>query len=361
MTRTVNDPNPQLSWLDDKPTKDKIAALTQRALDAAQWAREAPPLSPEQEERERWQFEANSYAEAHPLYAAARAAAQHYAIVPLEPSDTKPLLSPSEATRDERVILDWWRDHPDANVGIVTGRPNNLVAMEVQDWQAAVRLRRLAEVEHYNEDRDAKWTEHRGYESGFVRYVSTRQVRVRAISRWESKRNPLLPIEVLDPNPVPERCFLVWAYHPVVSGMDAWEFKARRVIEGVQLLGPNEVIPWAGSRFEGDLMIAAPPAPLSPMPTWLAQKVGKPRSRKAMTAAREAWEAAERAAYGFSDAELLKLIEAREFAQGQAQTAAVKAKATAERLAKRDELPEDLPPVVEEAKEEAKTGGWGKR
>jgi hypothetical protein len=98
-------------------------------------------------------------------------------------------------------------------------------------------------------------------------------------------------------------------------------------------------------------MIAAPAGPLSTVPPWWAARIGKPRSRKVMAAAREAYDLAQRATYGPSDVELLKLEALRERARAEAATAEAKARAIVER----EEPPDELPPVVEEAK----TGRWG--
>jgi hypothetical protein len=83
MPKTIYDPNPHISILDDAPTKKKIAEQARRALDMANRQREAPPLSEEQLERERWQAESNALAEANPLYAAARAASANFLVIPL--------------------------------------------------------------------------------------------------------------------------------------------------------------------------------------------------------------------------------------------------------------------------------------
>jgi hypothetical protein len=74
MAKSVYDPNPGLSWLEDGHVKKQIAEQAKRALEMAQRQREAPPLGDEQIEAERFQYESNAYAEENPLYAAARAA-----------------------------------------------------------------------------------------------------------------------------------------------------------------------------------------------------------------------------------------------------------------------------------------------
>jgi hypothetical protein len=357
MTRTVHDPNPQLSWLDDKEVKEQIGQAVERALELSGQLQKAPPLSPEQEERERWQAESNEYAEANPLYAAARATSQRYAIVPLAPLGVEPLIDPSEATRDGPTILQWWRDHPEANVGVVVGRPNNLIALGIQDPKAVERLRELAAVERYDEDTDRRWTEYRPFESTRVYFVSTNgSEHVIRQSRPVWGRKALIrQTEALTYQAwLPKQFWMVWSYPDVISGMDAFNFPRRRVTAGIEVWGPGEVIPWSGSRFKDGLMIAAPAGPLSTIPPWVAARFGKPRSRKVMAAAREAYDQAQRATYGTSDVELLKLEALRERDRAEAATAAAKARAIVER----EEPPDELPPVMDE---QAQTGRWGKR
>jgi hypothetical protein len=56
----VLDPNPGLSWLEDGDTKRKIAAQAKRALEMADRAKELPPLTAEEIEAERFQYESNA-------------------------------------------------------------------------------------------------------------------------------------------------------------------------------------------------------------------------------------------------------------------------------------------------------------
>jgi Bifunctional DNA primase/polymerase, N-terminal len=122
MARTVYDPNPHLSILDDGQVKRQIAEQARRALEMADRAKELPPQTAEEIEAERFQYESNAYASDNPRYAAARAAAVNFLVVPLEPGGTTPLVDPSEATRDPRRLLAWWAETSDANVGVALGR-----------------------------------------------------------------------------------------------------------------------------------------------------------------------------------------------------------------------------------------------
>jgi hypothetical protein len=97
MPRTITDPNPHLSILEgDGAVKKQIAEQARRSLEMAQRQREAPPLSDEQLEAEKFQFASNAMAEGNPLYAAARAAGVNFLVVPL--SGATPLVKPTDAT-----------------------------------------------------------------------------------------------------------------------------------------------------------------------------------------------------------------------------------------------------------------------
>jgi hypothetical protein len=138
MPRTFEDPNPHISILDDGHVKKQIAEQAKRALEMAQRQREAPPLSEEQLEAERFQYESNEYAAENALYAAARAAAVNFLVVPLD--GTTPLVEPSEATREPRKLFAWWLEYPDTNPGVLLGRIGGLFALRVEDnqaWEAA--------------------------------------------------------------------------------------------------------------------------------------------------------------------------------------------------------------------------------
>jgi Bifunctional DNA primase/polymerase, N-terminal len=339
----------------DRETLDKLAAWTGRVAELE--TMQQPPISPEQLERGRFQYESNLYAEQTPLYAAARAAAGHRAILPLEPLGTKPLVPVRDATSDTQTILDWWAQWPTANPGVVTGRSHNLIAMRIEDSKAATRLLRLARVEQYDPDTDSTTVEFRPFEAVSLRFVRVSGATFRSAIGWGRDYNRKINELTKDSLP-PEECWWLWSYPHVGSGMDAHEFAPRRVATGVDLLGPGAVIPWAGSVFEGNLRLVGPGGPLPVIPTWIAQTVGKPRSRKAMRAAREAYDAMERAVSGISDAEVLQLVDARARAQADA-AAEVKRARAALAKAEGEESYDELPPVVTEEEAPTTTGTWG--
>jgi hypothetical protein len=325
---------------------DQIAKLKERALEIA--ARPLPPMSDEQLERERWQYESNAYAERCPMYAVARATSMHHAVIPLEPLGTEPLVSPSEATRDERAILKWWASWPEANVGVPIGRANNVIAVHVEDMRAAKRLRRLAAFEVHDPDNDVTYIEHRDLNAASSRLIRPTSIVARQFSGWGKEPSRRLR-EKYERELPPEGFTLLWSYPPI--GLDAHDFPARRVTLGVNVLGPNEILPWGESRLEG-LKVVAPPGPLPEIPQWLASMIGKPRSRRAMKAAQEAYEAIWR---DFSAPEVLKLQAARERAMGAAKADLERAKTALAKAEAEDTKGEPLPPVLDDDKDEE---GW---
>src|SRR5829696_1486979 len=169
MPKTVLDPNPHISILDDGQVKRQIAEQARRALDMADRQREAPPLSEEQLERERFQAESNAMAEGNPLYAAARAASAHFLVVPLNGKD--PLVRPTDATRDAWQIFLWWSNWPEANPGILLGRAGGTLAIRVQDNKAWERLKEMAAVP-MRDDNDKTWIEYRDLGGARVRLLA---------------------------------------------------------------------------------------------------------------------------------------------------------------------------------------------
>src|SRR2546430_683173 len=52
----------------------------------------------------------------------------------------------SLASSDETVLRPWWEQHPDANVGIVTGSPSGLFVLDLDDLGAHVGLLSFSEL-----------------------------------------------------------------------------------------------------------------------------------------------------------------------------------------------------------------------
>jgi hypothetical protein len=289
------DPNPHLSILDDGQVKKQIAEQARRALDMAQMQREAPSLSDEQIEAERFQFESNEYAAQNPLYAAARSASSSFLVVPLD--DTTPLVEPFEATREPRKLLTWWLEFPDSNPGILLGRVGGLFALRVEDNKAWELLREMAAVTMRDPDADRSWTEYRDLGGARVRLLApSAPFSTRSVSGWGrtfQQAAAELGREARDRNP--QMGFLVWSYPSVQSGYDAFDFKGRTIASGIRLLGEGEVLAWDGSELDDGIRVSAPSAKPPEVPLWLAKTIGKPRSRRAMQAAREAYEATIRA------------------------------------------------------------------
>jgi hypothetical protein len=292
----ITDPNPHLSILDgDGQVKKQIAEQAKRALEMAQRQREAPPLSEEQLEAERFQYESNEYAAENARYSAARAAAVNFLVVPLD--GTTPLVEPSEATREPRKLLTWWAEIPEANPGILLGRRGGAFAIRVEDDKAWELLKEMAAVPMRDPDTDRSWTEYKELSGARVRLLAPSQpFSTRSVARWGrdfDRAVKELEWEARTLRQAPQ--FVVWSYPSVQSGQDAYDYRSKSVLQGVRLLGEGEVLPWDGSVLGGGVRVQAPMSRPPEVPLWLAKVMGKPRSRKAMAAAREAYDATIRA------------------------------------------------------------------
>jgi hypothetical protein len=113
--------------------------------------------------------------------------------------------------------------------------------------------------------------------------------------------------------------------------MDAFDYRGRKVGQGLTLMGEGDALPWQGSILDGGIQVVAPMSRPPEVPLWLAKTIGKPRSRKAMIAAREGYEAA------------LRVNEAHVIGQAEARRASTEA---ARRLALGDK---DRAKALEEA------------
>jgi hypothetical protein len=294
MARTFEDPNPHISILDDGMVKKQIANQARQALDMADRLKSAPPPTEEQRQRERFQFESNEYAAQNPLYAAARGSAS-FLVLPLD--GTKPLVDLSEATRDDRTLFEWGQKWPEANPGILLGRIGGVFALRIEDKAALARLWEMASYECYDEDTDKRWIEYRDIGGASVRLLGpSRPFSIRARTGWGRQfTRAVVEMTQEDEQRQPQTCWLLYSYHPVVSGMDAWDFRSRTVLPGVKLLGEGEVLPFDGAILEGGVRVAGIAQRPPEVPIWLAQAIGRPRSRKVMAAAREQHEATQKA------------------------------------------------------------------
>jgi hypothetical protein len=291
MPKTITDPNPHISILDDAPTKKQVADNIGRALALADKLKRAHPLSEEQLERERFQAASNEAAEANPLYAAARSASNHFLVVPLHGTD--PLVRPADATRDAWQLFNWWSTWPEANPGILLGRAGGVFAIKVHDAAAWERFRDMAAVERYDADTDKRWTEYREIGGATVRLVKPSSGRriARTRTAWGREFDRLLADLRQESRP-PEGLWLLYSYPSVVSGLDAFDYRTKTIAEGVKVFGDHATMPYSGAILEDGTRVGAsfsgrPPEP----PMWLAKRIGNPRSRKVMLAAREAYEA----------------------------------------------------------------------
>jgi Bifunctional DNA primase/polymerase, N-terminal len=283
------DLNPHISILDDPATKRQVGEL-ERAFEAL--ARKEHPLSGEQMEREQFQAESNALAEANPLYAAARTASVNFLVVPLD--GTSPIVDPKAATKDAHLLFKWWQEWPEANPGVLLGRVGGTLALRVEDLDAYLRLREMAAVTVRDEDNDRSFIECRDLGGFHVRLLApSRPFSTRMRTGWGKTFTRAVNEQARQrQQQQPQTFFLVYSYPSVPSGMDAFDYRTRQIDAGIRLLGEGDVLPWNGAILEDGVYVSAPLSRPPEVPLWLAKTIGKPRSRKVMAAAREAYDAA---------------------------------------------------------------------
>jgi len=291
MPRTFRDPNPQISILDDRQTKEQITRQAEKALDLADKLRTAPRLSEEQLERERFQAASNALAASNPLYAAARSASANFLVVPLD--GDKPLVKPSDASRDAGELFLWWDRWPSANPGVLLGRVGGLIALRFEDSAAWERFRDSLSVEKRDPDTDRTWTELDDPGGGLVQLrhiVEPFSMRLRGGwgRAFEQAADDLKRQQMRQWRS--ETTYRVWSYPSVLSGLDVFDFPTRTIAQGVTVLGEG-VLPWDGAILEGRLQVEAPMSRPPEIAVHFAKRIGKPRSRRAVAAAREQYEA----------------------------------------------------------------------
>jgi hypothetical protein len=240
------------------------------------------PMSAEEIERERTQAEHNTYAERCPMFAAARSAAIHRLVLPLEPNGTRPLVPIKDATNDVGRIFQWWNEWEDANIGVVVGRVGGLIALEVKDHASLAAL--MKPVVSHNEDAGQEVIDYPELGGGRVRFLrqSAHPIRQTEFQGWgddPGKRKQ----KWFDSQKHPENLWLVWSYPSVETGLDAWDYKRKRIGSGLTVLAEGSVVPWNGSRID-DLMVVAPSGGLPFMPAALAPRLGHKRSNRVMQA-----------------------------------------------------------------------------
>jgi hypothetical protein len=272
MARTIYDPNPGLSWLDDGETKRKIADLARRSLELAHRRQEAPMLSEEQIEAERFAHETNAYASDNALYAAARSAT-NFLVLPLE--GDRPLVDLSEATREPRKLLAWWQEYPSANVGVVLGRRGGIFALRVEDNEAYERLKGMAAIDRYDADTDRRYVEYRDLIGGRVKLVAPSEpFSTRSVVGWGREfSQAVAELAQSNRNRDPQTFFLVWSYPSVQSGMDCFDYRSRTIATGLRVMGEGEVLPWSGSILDDGVRVSSPASKPPEIPFGLLRRL----------------------------------------------------------------------------------------
>jgi hypothetical protein len=171
------------------------------------------------------------------------------------------------------------------------------LAVRVENTDAYVRLREMAKVRHpeVEDGRDSVpgYVEYRDLPRYEVRLVAkANPVSMRSVIGWG--RNYTRAVNEMlkeDGQRHPETFFLVWSFPHVVTGQDAFNYRSRKVGQGLTILADG-VLPWDGSVLDGGIQVVAPMNRPPTIPTWLSAMLGRPRSRREMIAARGGYESA---------------------------------------------------------------------
>jgi hypothetical protein len=171
--------------IEDARLKTRLAELGRRQQETAEGLK-GQHLTNEQIEAEQFAARSNTLAESNALYAAARSASANFLVVPLEPNGTRPLVDPSLATNNDRLLYNWWSspEFEDSNVGVALGRVGGALALRVEDTAAYVRLRDMTKVRHPEVD------DGRDGVPGYIEYRELPRYEVRLV-------NPSNPVSYL--------------------------------------------------------------------------------------------------------------------------------------------------------------------
>jgi hypothetical protein len=161
-------------------------------------------------------------------------------------------------------LLAWWQEYPSANPGIALGRVGGALAVRVEDTDAYVRLREMTKVRHpeVEDGRDSVpgYIEYRELPRFEVRLVNlSNPVSMRSLIGWgRTYTNAVNEMLKEEERRQPETFFPVFAYPSVPSGMDAFDYKGRKLGQGLTLMGEGDALPWQGSILDGGLQVVAP-------------------------------------------------------------------------------------------------------
>ena len=294
--------------IDQLASRNELArirgALADRMGDAALRNQDHVP-----DENELHAAACRAFARTNPLYAAAAQAAHFGMVVPLESGGTEPLAEPSEATRDDRVILDWWRRFPNANPAVVCGPTRDLIGIRLNEtgrsWLSQLATSPIHTVtDEYGATYEAGRAHILGphnqlatrtpdapisqrYIGGMQREVEAslkaeRQARVQTARRqtvtylW---RWPYAPYDVRwtetdDFGRTAERTSR--DYGPDLE----WSPHRPLVPPGVEVLGDGAVVAWEGARFADGTVVHRGGTWLDPLPEWIAGAIGRRKTRR---------------------------------------------------------------------------------
>lgn len=305
-------PDPHPNPIDVAAGRAELAAIKgrmhERAQRAADLSRGHTPT-----DNEVFQHQSNMLAERNPLYSAARVAANFGPIVPLEPQGTEPLVELAEATRDNRIILDWWRRFPNANPGVACGKASNLLVLRITGEQGRAWLSKLLlEPVHTTKNRFGDQ-----FEVGTPRSIYD-FAGVLRLSRSAPPAGPALQLSGGQAKELEDQLrrqqaerrsargqattgyYMAWPtsrqtytyvdtdHHGVTSEREgteiatdlAWSFPTGEISDVVEVLADGAVCPWHGSVFFDGSTVERVGHQPEAMHIWLAEAIGTRKGRK---------------------------------------------------------------------------------
>jgi Bifunctional DNA primase/polymerase, N-terminal len=260
----------------DRENTQKLAKLREHIA----LVNTSPPQEDPYEEINRVIYESTALAERCEMFAAARSLAVQRPVLPLEPLSMTPMVPIDQASMDLPKLLEWWSKEPEANVGHLSGRLGRLVVIRLADDDAIRRLHDLARVSFTDPETDKTYTEVQELSGAMLSIGAPGDpVRVRSIpATWGDKKLNASFEKVLKEHGglyAAER-YLIWQ-HGDFTDMEAprYDFRAKTLAEGVELLGNGQVILAHGHLANGlaarGNLIGRLPSP----PAWFSAKYGK--------------------------------------------------------------------------------------
>jgi hypothetical protein len=285
--------NPVLDVAERRNLLEVLGRIRQTQEEAEDYAQQHPPTEPpELAELNRTIADARWLSETNPNFSAARSFAVHVPVLPLAPGELTPLVKLSEACQGNtadglRTLLDWYSQWPAAGCATLTGPLSNIVAIRFTDAEA---LREYCTVIMEDEEEDVRYSELLPLGGGRITHTMPGKTSARSITGW-GKKHDQRANEFLE-NLAPETLatWLGFSY-PAAREIDGrrmgaaelagLEFPAQKIADGVDVLGPGDILPLHAQFADGSKIVAQLQPSRDELPAWLARRIGKPHGMAA--------------------------------------------------------------------------------